>query len=375
MTIEFAYFDEITSLLQIMALGFVLSLPACFAVESFKSTGIKAGWFYLALSMVISAVFGIGFAFAFTDMNISEALWLAVCLWLGTQGFYEYLQKSEGFIGKLFVSLTERFGLGENKQPAEEPTVSEPTVPEIIPSLPAAEDRNTEKAQIKVLVSNLRVRTAPGGEVLGFAEKGGFYTYTSTQIIDGITWYNLGNAYIGDDGEGDIRAFAVGEEDKEYLIYPVNYVGIAGGFTKDHPAIDFGYSSEHGGKNQAVIAPSDMEVISVGESGTIGKYIRSYATVNGEKLTYRFIHLASVNVSKGDKIRKGEKIGRMGNTGSSSNGYHLHFDIWKGHTSDLAGSSSRYEKSVNPLDVCHLADGQIVGDETDRKYTILRAEA
>lgn len=364
MTIEFLYFEEITSLLQIMLLGFVLSLPACFAVESFKSTGITKGWFYLALSMVISAMFGLGFAYAFTEMDLPESIWLAVCLWLGTQGFYEYLQKSDGFIGKLFVSLTERFGLGENKQPEEEIKA--------VPELPEAEKRDETKAQIKILVSNLRIRTAPGGEILGYAEKDGFYTYTTSQVIDGVTWYNIGTAYIGDDGEGDIKIFAVGQKDEDYLIFPVNYVGITTGFSRDHPAIDFGFSSANGGKNQPIIAPSDMEVFAVGEGSAIGKYVRAHAVVNGEKLTYRFIHLSSYSVEKGDKIKRGEVIGKMGNTGSESNGYHLHFDIWKGHVEDLSNSSQRYEKSINPLIRCYLIKGQVVGDETDKKYIIKR---
>ena len=368
MEINFTYMKELENFIQILMLGMVLSFPVCFAVESFKTTGIAKKWFYLLASIIISAFFGIGFAMTFTQMSLYEGIWLSVCIWLGSQGFYEKLKDSNGIIGKMFTSVSE---LGENK-PVEEPEeIIE--IPEI-PALPQAEKRDISKAQLKVLVKDLRVRATPAGEILGYAEKGGFYAFSESTEQDGVKWYKVGTAYIGDSGDSDIKVFKEGEEDEDYLIFPVNYVGISGGFTKEHPAIDFGFSNAYGGNKQPIIAPSDMKVVSVGTSDVIGKYIRAHATVGGKEYTYRFIHLSSYSVAKGDMIRKGEVIGRMGNTGSSSGGYHLHFDIWNGHVGDLAGTSGRYEASVNPLAVCYLDEGQTVGEDTDKKYKILRAE-
>lgn len=161
---------------------------------------------------------------------------------------------------------------------------------------------------------------------------------------------------------------------EEEIIFPVNYIGISTPFSKAHPAVDFGFSFSHGGKNQDIIAPCDMDIVSAGESKAIGKYIRAHATVNDEKYTFRFIHLSDISVKNGDAVTIGETIGKMGNTGTECDGYHLHFDIWKGHTSDLSGSSSRYEKSINPIDVCRLGKGQTVGEETDGKYDIKRGQ-
>ena len=280
MNIEFIYMKELESFIQILMLGFVLSLPVCYLVESLKATEIKAGWFYFIASILISAGFGLGFADTFTEMNLSEGIWLAVCLWLGSQGFYEKLKTSDGMLGKMFVSVSDMIEKAE-PMPEEEP-------------------------------------------------------------------------------------------EKDFLIFPVNYVGITTPYSSKHPAIDFGFSSSNGGKNQPIIAPSDMEVVEFGNSAVIGRYIRAYATINGVKYTYRFIHLSDTNVEKGQKVKKGEVIGKMGNTGTESNGYHLHFDIWNGHTEDLSGSSQRYAKSINPLTVCYLTEGQTVGDVTDEKYTIMR---
>ncbi len=47
---------------------------------------------------------------------------------------------------------------------------------------------------------------------------------------------------------------------------------------------------------------------------------------NGMKTTYS--HLASISVSVGDTVQKGDKIGVMGTTGDST-GLHLHFEVYK----------------------------------------------
>ena len=408
MTIEFLYMEEIYEFLQIMVLGCVLSLPVCWAVESFKSLGIKQGWFYCILSMVISALFGFGFAETFTEMNTFESAWLSVCLWLGSQGFYEKLKHSDGFIGKAFVSLSERFGImegieiegveveteGESELPVEddpvqeepkedtgsdinvptiqeEGTTEENSVPEteVKVEIPEAEERDYSKNQLKVLVSDLRVRKEPNGTVLGYAKKNGYYSFSELVEENGIEWYNIGDCWVGDSGDNDVTVCPAGC----VMQYPVNYVALSTNFSKSHPAIDFGWHSKHGGANQPIIAPCDMKVVEVGESDVVGKKIRAHATYEGKKYTFRFIHLSKTSVSKGDLVQGGEVIGNMGNTGSSSNGSHLHFDIWEGHTGDLSGSSDRYEKSVNALEICRLVEGQTVGDETDKKYKIKRA--
>lgn len=275
---NFVYINEMNSLTQILILGMILSAFVCFTVEKMKILLSPPPGVCMAISFGVSAVYSSLYALTFGNMRLTESLWLMVFMWLSSQGLYEYLKTSEGYFGKMFMSVTER---------------------------------------------NLS-----GGQ----AEK----------------------------------------EKEEYMIFPVNYVGISGGFTKGHPAVDFGFSFSHGGKNQDIIAPCDMKITSVGEKSVIGKYIRSHAVVGGEKYTFRFIHLSEVDVKKGDEVKMGEIIGKMGNTGSSSEGHHLHFDIWKGHTEDISSSSDRYERSIDPVKVCRLGKGQTVGEDTKRKYEILK---
>ena len=56
---------------------------------------------------------------------------------------------------------------------------------------------------------------------------------------------------------------------------------------------------------------------------TAGNYVMIY---HGNGLYTRYLHLDSLNVSVGDQVTKGRKIGVMGNTGNSF-GAHLHFDV------------------------------------------------
>lgn len=74
-------------------------------------------------------------------------------------------------------------------------------------------------------------------------------------------------------------------------------------------------------------------------------------TISGASVVSRYSHLESVAVKNGQQVKKGDKIGVMGNTGHSF-GLHLHFEIRK-NTSEFGGvnlydpmKSPSYAKSV-----------------------------
>ncbi len=72
-----------------------------------------------------------------------------------------------------------------------------------------------------------------------------------------------------------------------------------------------------------VYATADGEVIQVRRWGGLGKTIKikhdyGYATVYG--------HLSEYNVEKGHKVKRGEMIGKVGNTGRST-APHLHYEV------------------------------------------------
>jgi len=75
----------------------------------------------------------------------------------------------------------------------------------------------------------------------------------------------------------------------------------------------------------AVYAYASGTVISVSQDNTLGMYI---AIDHGNGLVTRYLHLSKFNVSKGDKVKTGDRIGSVGNTGYST-GSHLHFEVLK----------------------------------------------
>jgi murein DD-endopeptidase MepM/ murein hydrolase activator NlpD len=86
-----------------------------------------------------------------------------------------------------------------------------------------------------------------------------------------------------------------------------------------HPGIDI--STPVGTKVQA---PADGVVISCGDKGGYGNAIvidHKYGVVT------RYGHLAAFNVRPGQKVRRGDVIGFVGNTGKST-APHLHYEVW-----------------------------------------------
>src|SRR5699024_11985595 len=63
--------------------------------------------------------------------------------------------------------------------------------------------------------------------------------------------------------------------------------------------------------------------------GYLGNYIVVTHSINGKAYATLYGHLSSVNVSQGQSVSRGEQIGAVGSTGSST-GAHLHFEVHPG---------------------------------------------
>ncbi|MDY0314990.1 MAG: M23 family metallopeptidase, partial [Bacteroidales bacterium] len=69
-------------------------------------------------------------------------------------------------------------------------------------------------------------------------------------------------------------------------------------------------------------------------------------------LSSRYAHLSSINVKKGQKVKRGELIGEVGSTGLST-APHLHYEILINNSSInplrymIAPSPSEYEQIIN----------------------------
>jgi len=74
---------------------------------------------------------------------------------------------------------------------------------------------------------------------------------------------------------------------------------------------------------QPVHASADGIVMMASEQGGLG---RAVFLAHGYGLTTRYAHLSSVSVHPGQRVRRGDIVGRVGSTGRST-GYHLHYEV------------------------------------------------
>lgn len=86
-----------------------------------------------------------------------------------------------------------------------------------------------------------------------------------------------------------------------------------------HSGIDISAS-----RGTRVAAPADGVVVSVGRRGAYG---RSIVIDHGNDIITRYGHLDSYDVKPGQRVKRGDVIGRVGNTGRS-NAPHLHYEVW-----------------------------------------------
>lgn len=96
------------------------------------------------------------------------------------------------------------------------------------------------------------------------------------------------------------------------------------GITRLHAGVDLAMSPTGG----PVVAPMEGTVQSVNPNVPgAGNFI---VLSHGDGLTTRYLHLASMSVSPGQKVKIGQEIGREGNTTGGTNistGAHLHFEV------------------------------------------------
>jgi murein DD-endopeptidase MepM/ murein hydrolase activator NlpD len=85
-----------------------------------------------------------------------------------------------------------------------------------------------------------------------------------------------------------------------------------------HTGQDFG-----GPRNAPVLATASGRVV---ESGRAGAYGIMVAVDHGMGISTRYAHLRRAMVRTGQKVRVGQQVGIMGNTGRST-GAHLHYEV------------------------------------------------
>jgi septal ring factor EnvC (AmiA/AmiB activator) len=85
-----------------------------------------------------------------------------------------------------------------------------------------------------------------------------------------------------------------------------------------HPGLDIA-----GDKGQAVYATADGVVTHAGRQGAYGNLV---IIDHGFGLQTRYGHLSGFQIKEGDKVQRGDLIGRLGATGRAT-GNHLHYEV------------------------------------------------
>lgn len=125
------------------------------------------------------------------------------------------------------------------------------------------------------------------------------------------------------------------------LKYPVDYIAITTYFKKDvHNGLDLGWNSKYGGHSQPVYASYKGKIYSIKDKDKTGKSWGNFVKIKHSKNTYTlYAHLKDgIKVKKGQKVKTGDLLGYMGNTGNcgKNHAYHLHYEYYKG------GASTKY---------------------------------
>lgn len=162
-----------------------------------------------------------------------------------------------------------------------------------------------------------------------------------------------------EDLEAGLSTEGLPSASKSLLAYPVKKVTISQNYGKTsfskrayasgkHNGIDF--SGPYG---SSIYAAAEGKVIG---TGNLGKYAygRWIAIDHDNGMITLYGHLSSIGVSKGQKVSKGDQIGKMGSTGYST-GNHLHFTVFSERSYDVVpsktvkGLSIPIGATVNPM--------------------------
>lgn len=148
----------------------------------------------------------------------------------------------------------------------------------------------------------------------------------------------------------------------KYNKYPLNYVAITDPYGNTdgriHYGLDFGWSSVNGGMYPAIFAINDGVVVDERFDSGAGNYIAIETIDDGYKWIHKYLHMNKrSNYKVGDKVKRGDQIGVMGSTGSST-GNHLHLELWKCPIDYKYNPYDRLKYGVDPTNYIFLFDDQ-----------------
>ncbi|MEJ2592286.1 MAG: peptidoglycan DD-metalloendopeptidase family protein [Candidatus Thiodiazotropha sp.] len=137
--------------------------------------------------------------------------------------------------------------------------------------------------------------------------------------------------YVDDTGRADYFTPEGRSMRKAFLRAPVDFRRISSGFTQErwHPVL--GKKRPHRGVDYAAKVGTPVKASGDGKiifRGTKGGYGRTVILQHGQTYTTLYAHLSRYNksVHKGDKVRQGQVIGYVGQSGLAT-GPHLHYEF------------------------------------------------
>lgn len=141
-------------------------------------------------------------------------------------------------------------------------------------------------------------------------------------------------------GSNTVQAASLPAVSSGSFTWPASGVVSSGfrGSRSNHHGVDIAKR----GPNVPIVAAADGVVIRSYYSSSYGNAIFVSHSINGQVYTTVYAHMSNRSVGSGAVVKKGQRIGTMGNTGQSF-GQHLHFELHKG---EWNGSKSN---AVNPL--------------------------
>ena len=163
----------------------------------------------------------------------------------------------------------------------------------------------------------------------------------------------------------------ISSRDNPYIDQTYRYGSTMGGNFQQHQGVEF---NNPDGTPVLAAGPGTVVLAGRAEAGALTVSIRHDTTVTREGVRYRlystYYHNASLLVKEGDRVRTGQEISRVGNTGRATND-HLHLELSASPTDSLGAivdSSQRFppyttnaELWLEPLPGTGIVAGQVFG--------------
>lgn len=145
--------------------------------------------------------------------------------------------------------------------------------------------------------------------------------------ISGTVTENNGNGWLPTETTGEINGYKTFENEFGKFMCPVKGGTVSSKYGwRTHPITGvpkFHHGTDIGMKFGApTVASTDGTITETGYHDSMGNYI--YLDNNGYRTKY--MHLSKILVEKGQTVKKGQKVGEIGSTGSST-GPHCHWEI------------------------------------------------